>query len=321
MTAVACAAALSMVAGCSEDGDEPPEPPDRGGGGLLRALGKARDTAESRTFIEYGDLERVRQLTGGDRERFRQLQGYGFGTIAPNAKLIDNALAFDPLAFDTGLMVGRPPKWGGVLWGSYDLDAVNDRLAEREVPRQDAGGGATVWTSAEDYSSDVGRGPLADAVQLGEFNSLRTQRDAVFYGPAGETVAWLAEPGEPTLAGDEDLASLADCLGDVVIATITTPRQNATTFAVGVRVDDAGEVTEVACVTAEGNTERLRDRVAGELEDGRSKTGQPWSEALPNGEVEVTGELVRITSRPGADEPVGRMPRLLANGDLEALAG
>src|SRR5689334_9312091 len=218
-----------LVAGCGGV-DESPAP---GGGGLLTALGNVRATADTRVAIEYGAPARVRALG----EKFRTLQGYGFGTIASSAKLVDEAIGVDLGSFDSGIVVGQPPRWGAVLWGDYDVASVDGKLRELGIDGAPQGGG-TLWTSGEDFEVSLGNGPFAGVVPLNQFNDVRTATGSFAFAPARVGVEWVTDPGAETLADDDALAGLAWCLGDVVAARIEDG------VAAGVR----GDGREVACV-------------------------------------------------------------------------
>lgn len=263
--------------------------------GLVGALGKVRATSDTRVAVEYGAPARVRELG----ERFRTLEGYGFGTIANSAKLVDEAIGVDPGAFDEGITVGQPPRWGAVLWGDYDVAAVDERLGGLEIERSGQDG-ATLWTSGKDLEIDFD-GPFVGVVQTNQFNNIRTADGSFAFAPALAGVEWVTDAGDETLAGDDRISGLARCLGDVVAARI-----DEGAGAAGVREDG----TEVFCLAAD------RDGVEKELDGDVPSTGEPWDELLPGARVEVDGELVRVIA-PGRDgEPVGRALRAMTTGDL-----
>ncbi|MBB4908891.1 hypothetical protein [Actinophytocola algeriensis] len=281
-----------LVAGCA--GEE--APPSVFSSGLLGALGKVRGNPDSRVAVEYGAPARVRELG----ERYRSLEGYGFGTIVNTAKLVDDAVGVDPGAFDEAILVGQPPRWGAVLWGDYDVDTVNDRLGEMGIER-DEQDGATRWTSGADFEIDFD-GPFMGVVQTNQFNSIRTAEGAFAYAPAAAGVDWVTDPGDSTLADDERMSGFARCLGDVVAARIEQ-------VGVGVREDG----TEVFCL--EGEKSGIERALDGDVPSSR----EPWDELLPGMEVEQDGDLVRVTAPADGDAPVGRALRAMVTGDLRGL--
>jgi hypothetical protein len=282
-----------LVAGCS--GEEAP-PPSVFTSGLFGALGKVRGNEDTRVAVEYGAPARVRELG----ERFRSLEGYGFGTIANSARLVDDAIGVDPGAFDEAIVVGQPPRWGAVLWGDYDVDAVDERLGGMGIERTEQDG-ATRWTSGADLEIDFD-GPFMGVVQTNQFNSIRTAEGAFAYAPAVAGVEWVTDPGDETLADDLRISGLARCLGDVVAARIDQG-------AVGVRADG----TEVFCI--EGD----QDAIETALDGNMPSTQKPWDEFLPGMKVEQDGDLVRVTAPGNSDMPVGRVLRAMMTGDLRGL--
>ncbi|MFC4857383.1 hypothetical protein [Actinophytocola glycyrrhizae] len=259
-------------------------------------MAKVRATSDSRTSVEYGAPARLRELG----ERFLALQGYGYGTIANTAKRVDEAIGVDPGTFDEGLLVGQPPRWGSVLWGDYDVAAVDSRLAGMGIERAEQDG-ATLWTSGADLEIDFD-GPFIGVVQTNQFNVIRTAEGAFAFAPARAGVEWVSVPGDETLAADERIGGLARCLGDVVAARIERE-------AAGVLEDG----TEVFCLAAD------KDAVEKALAGDVPSTRQSWDELLPGATAEADGDLVRVTA-PGRDgAPVGRVLRAMVTGDLRAL--
>lgn len=283
----------ALVVGCG--GEDPPAPDESG---LLGALGKVRATADTRVAVEYGAPARVRALG----ERFRMVEGYGFGTIANSAKLVDEAIGVDAGSFDGGIVVGRAPRWGAVLWGDYDVAAVDDKLTGLGVDGAEQGG-ATLWTSGEDYEVSLGEGPFVGVVQLNQFNDVRTAPGSFAFAPARVGVEWVTEAGDETLADDPTVSGFARCLGDVVAARIEDGA------AAGVR----GDGREVACV--EGERGAVEKALAGDVPSIR----EPWDSMLPGVTVEEDGGLVRVVA-PGGDEPAGRLLQAMTTGDLRSLA-
>jgi hypothetical protein len=264
--------------------------------GLVGALGKVRGNADTRVSVEYGAPARVRELG----ERFRALEGYGYGTIVNTAKRVDEAIGIDPGAFDEAILVGQPPRWGAVLWGDYDVDAVDERLDGMGIER-DEQDGASRWTSGADLEIDFD-GPFMGVVQTNQFNSIRTSDGAFAYAPAAAGVDWVTEPGDSTLADDERVSGLARCLGDVVAARLDEQ-------AVGVREDG----TEVFCL--DGDRSAVERALDGDVPSSR----EPWAELLPGLKVEQDGDLVRVTAPADGEAPVGRVLRAMMTGDLRDL--
>ena len=282
-----------VAAGCSGDDS----PPTAFTSGLFGALAKVQANDDTRVSVEYGAPARVRELG----ERFEPLVGYGYGTIANTAKLVDDAIGVDPGVFDEAIVVGQAPRWGAVLWGDYDVDTVDQRLAGMGIDRTEEDGG-TRWTGGEDFEIDF-EGPFAGVVQTNQFNSIRTADGVFAYAPAAAGVGWVTDAGDTTLAEDERVGGLGRCLEDVVAARIDQE-------AAGVREDG----TEVVCLEGDRAAveKALDDRVV-------PSTQEPWDTLLPGAKVEQDGELVRVTAPADEDLPVGRMLRAMLTRDLQGL--
>ena len=296
--------ATLVLGGCGGGGDATRDDPTQADVGLMAALGKVRATAETRVYVDYGSPARVRALMDQDKDRFQQLQGYGYGAIANYSRVIADKLDFDPAALDEAVAAGQPPRWAGALWGDYDVAAVDGRLGGLGIDKQDDGD-ATRWNSADDFEIDLANGPFSGIGTTSELNNIRTADGSFAYSSARAGIDWVTAPGDETLADDDAVAPLAKCLGDVVVATIADGQ------AAGVRATES-EVTEVICLKGD------KSRVARELADGSApSTGQPWSDLLPAAKVADVGDgLVRITATP--KDTAGRSLRLIATRDLAA---
>ncbi|MFD1147197.1 hypothetical protein [Saccharothrix hoggarensis] len=295
-----------VVAGCTAEADVAPEPTPTG---LVGALGQARAADESSVLVEYGDVAAVRALVAKDAERFRPLLGYGYSDLAGRADALPELVGFDPGAATTALRVGQSPAWAGVLRMDVDVAAVEAKLAALGGKRSGQG----VWVTAED-GEVVPDGPLAEAGIVTGFQQVRVEADAVTYAPTGESLKWLTEPGDRSLAADPMIGELARCLGDVSAAVISKPKSGLP-VAAGVRTTPSGEATEVVCVPDE-NPNALKDLVRTNLD------GAPWSTVLPGAAVEQPADqtgVVRVLAPATADTRVGRVLKASQQGDLPSL--
>ena len=281
-----------LVAGCGGEGSTRPADPVVPG--LLGMLAAVRGSADTRVAVEYGAPARVRELG----ERFRMLQGYGYGTIASSARLIDDAIGVDLAGFDQGIVVGQPPRWGALLLGDYDLGAVNSRLRGRGVEQVERDGGS-VWTSGEDFEINLADGAFAGVVPTNEFNTVRTADGSFAFAPSAAGVEAVTSAGDTSLADDDQVSGIARCLGDVVAARIEG-------VGAGVREDGA----EVLCLDAD--LRAVEEMLRGDV----PSTGEAWDELLPGASVEEDGGLVRVTAPGRESEPVGRVLRAMMTGDL-----
>lgn len=305
------------VVGCSDDAEG-------GESGLLEALGKVRATDSTRGYVEYGNVAATRALHEADRERFVTLTGFGMGNLRTYYKVVSEDLAFDPLTMRAAIMAGNPPGWSAIIWGDYDVNAVNNRFAGLGIERA-SNGDTTTWTTSADGTIDLNR-PIVKIAGATTLNNVRTAPGSFAFSPTRDTLSWVTDPGGDTLAKDPTMKTLAQCLGDVVAAIITRAEGRTESVAVGVRAPSTTDVTDVICV-APGTRDpaSIRDHATGQLAGGQSpQANRPWSELLPNAKVETASlpdPVVRITATPGAGNPPGRVIQMLLNRELNTLLG
>ncbi|ONI83063.1 hypothetical protein ALI144C_18705 [Actinosynnema sp. ALI-1.44] len=267
---------------------------------LLDALGKVKATAETRAYIEYGK----------PGETKTQLHA-GYATIAPYSARLADRLKLDPGKFTAALTVGQPPDAAGILWGDYDTAAVNQALADAKIRREDKDG-AAVWTVGEDNKVQLD-GPLREAAPPTGFTKLHVATGSFAYAGSAASLATVTDPGQDTLAKDKDVQALAGCLKDVVAATIVRSERDPMPAAIGVLADG----TEALCVLpAEGKAEDVREQIADKVGTGKSITGQPWQDLLPNAAAEVVDGQPRTVRLTGKPQRPGLLFKALANRDL-----
>jgi hypothetical protein len=318
---------LACCAGCSgDDGASGSGGSDDADTGLRDALAKVAATDATRTYVEYGDVTLLGPLTEGGGEqgkRFVTVFGYGFSQLATTSQLLADQLHFDPRKMAGAVQAGEPPETAGLLWGDYDVAAVEKVLADRDIPAEDDAGGKR-WTSAKDRELQLD-GPLAGIARTSELNVIRTADGTFAYAPARAGVDAVTEPGDDTLADDPVMHRLSGCLGEVAAAVLVAPSdEDPTAYGVGVRVTEDGTATEVACLAPDGDPKDIREHVEQELKDGLTpSTRQPWTELLPDATVDVVefDSVVQVEARPGVDKPVGRVLQMLQTRDLAALGG
>jgi hypothetical protein len=318
---------LACCAGCSGgDGAGGSGSSDDADTGLRDALAKVAATDATRSYVEYGDVTLLGTLTereGEQGKRFVSVFGYGFSQLATTSQILAEQLHFDPRTMAGAVQAGEPPQTAGLLWGDYDVAAVEKVLADRDIPAEDDAGGKR-WTSAKDRELQLD-GPLAGIARTSELNVIRTADGTFAYAPARAGVDAVTEPGDDTLADDPVMHRLSGCLGEVAAAVLVAPSDEDTTaYGVGVRVTEDGDATEVACLAPDGDPKGMREHVEQELKDGQTpSTRQPWTELLPDATVDVVefDSVVQVQARPGVDKPVGRVLQMLQTRDLAALGG
>ncbi|TDQ00700.1 hypothetical protein EV186_102566 [Labedaea rhizosphaerae] len=303
-----------LLAGCSSD--------EKPATGLLAMLGKVKATPQSRMSVEYGDLDRQRELAEAAPDRTRSLLGTGLGNLAQYSIPIKDGVGLDLLGMHKAIRVGVPPQWAGLVEGDYDVDAVNKRLADRGVHRDSGDDDSTNWSSGGDDELRVD-GPMAGVVPLNEFTKLRTAKGSFAYAP-NQDLGWVTDPGDDTLADDPALQDLADCLGDVLSAHIMAVGPSKLMVASGVRATTPKDATEVICAEPGADLAvQLQQRAISQLADGQTTRQQPWSEILPGAKVDIAGKAstcVRITLPTPAGKLIGTTAALRADDLAELFA-
>src|SRR5262245_9200477 len=96
----------SLVSGCSSGG---------GGSDLDKALSSVADTAQTRAYVEFGRVADAN--AAGQDDPYRNVAGFGLGTLAAVHTLIPAALGFEPMTAGYAVTAGRPPEQGTLLAG------------------------------------------------------------------------------------------------------------------------------------------------------------------------------------------------------------
>ncbi|MGH3319899.1 MAG: hypothetical protein ACRDN9_06895 [Streptosporangiaceae bacterium] len=293
--------------------------------GLLGALTQVQDTKAARAYVEYGDIETLRQLSRGEpTSRFQSVQGIGYSQLAPRADKIADKSGIDPRQADSAVTAGEPPKRVGRLEGSFDVDDINSRLARLGGKQRSVEGG-TLWVWHKGGAVDFRNDPFPGLVGL--FNVILVEPDAITYGRTVDMVEHMHKRGKDTLATSTRHREMARCLGDVVAAILTAGagENGGQLYGVGLRAESAQDITEVACVSTKSDdmAARIADQVPNRWNSQMTANGTPWKELLDDPEVETFGgaaHLVRLTAHPpSADSPIGIFPQALYNGDLPRL--
>lgn len=167
----------------------PPAPGESDGRtGLQHALARVADSPATSVRVEYGDLAAVRGMLGSGKARFERVRDFGSPDLVPVAGRLSAGLGVDPRSFATAIAVGQAPDWAGLLLGEYDSAGAAKRVGDPAVAGDPAGVPALARIGA-------GGGAFA-------------------YASSQEGLAAVERPGERTLAANEVLAPLADCLGE-----------------------------------------------------------------------------------------------------------
>lgn len=282
--------------------------PRHGGTGLRRALARVAANGDTRASVTYDATGELTKLVG------RQPGGSGFGALLLDGTSLgqlgqdapgDTGIA--PLDADYGISAGLPPRTVSVLVGGQHSDRVATALTKLG------------WTRSGDHYAapalNTGTGNN-QAVYLLNLAQVRTDGPDVVFGTHGADLGTAGHPQGKTLADDQPTGALADCLGDVVVAQLTTGYQPGTkrlppaaqtrVRAAGVQIDKLTEVavgvrspkpasdTPRAVVCTAWADQSAADGYAaalpGVLASGASlATNEPYAQLLHNQETDNVG--------------------------------
>lgn len=255
--------------------------------GLSRALAQISDTSETRTRVDYGDFEGVREATDGlfFNDRYRLIAGYGARPLLAYVSSRDgmDPAGFDPTQAQQAIYAGGV-RGAGMLLGGFVRADVETKLAGLHAKKEAADEGTT-WSLT---GAKLGKGWNKNV------SVLHTSDTGIGYAKSKRELALVTSPDKPTLADNASFQSIADCLGDdITAATIIAPSKPMTgivRYAAGVQARDPKNVTEVLCVVTAD--EKVRDRVAAKTRDGLGRATK-----TTDVEVSASGTLVKATGR------------------------
>jgi hypothetical protein len=339
---VLCVAAGPVLAGCSTKSE------DSGGAGtgpgatgLRQALSRVAATDDTRAWVGYDAIAELTKVVG-------KRPGHGFGLLLLQGIEIGSADALNaptdtgvaPLDADYGIVVGQQPHTVTVLGGGQQADRIGTSLTALGWARN----GDRYVAPAPAQLTNTGRKAGYGLI----FAQVRPDGSDVVIGRAGTDlgIAGHPSPGK-TLADDQATAALAGCLGDVVVAILTTRYRSATTehpavqariphgvqldklteVAVGVRAPKSASDTPRAVVCTAWADRAAADGYAGAvpgvLTDEKSlTTGLPYAQLLTHPQITKVGGDAHVVGWT-ADEPNADESRLvlqmLVNADVPGL--
>jgi hypothetical protein len=269
--------------------------------GLSRALANVGDTAKTRTRVDYGDFDAMREATGGlfFNQRYARIAGHGAKRVLANPNPATRSeldpAGFDPSQAQQAIYAGGDDGTG-LLLGGFILADVETKLAGLKARKEsgESSEGTTVWSLTGANLGKTWNRKLA---------ALSTSDTGIGYARSKRELAPVSSPGEQSLAADESFQAIAGCLGDdITAATIYSPAKRMTgvvRYAAGVQARDPKRVTEVFCVVT--SSEQARNRVAAETRDALARLTRTRDVEVSGG-----GTLVKATGRPlAADTPPG----------------
>jgi hypothetical protein len=336
---VLCVAAGPVLAGCSTRSE------DSGGTGagpsatgLRQALSRVAATDDTRAWVGYNAIAELTKVVGKRPGRgfgLLLLHGTGIKTVVAQHAPADTGIA--PLDADYGIAAGQPPHTVTVLAGGQRADRIGTSLTTLGWARN----GDRYVGPDPARLTDAGR----KAVYGLTFAQVRPDGSDVVIGRSGTDLGTAGHPlPGRSLADDQATAALAGCLGDVVVANLTTRYGSRTTqqpagvphgvqldklteVAVGVRVPKSASDTPRAVVCTAWADRAAADGYAGAvpgvLADGKSLTaGVPYAQLLTHPQITKVGgdaHVVKWTAdEPNADES-RLILQMLLNADVPGL--
>jgi hypothetical protein len=339
---VLCVAAGPVLAGCStksEDSGGTGTGPDATG--LRQALSRVAATDDTRTWVGYNAIAELTKVVGkrpGYGFSLLLLYGTDFGTAVALHAPTDTGIA--PLDADYVIEAGLQPHNVTVLAGGQHADRIGTSLT------------TLGWARNGDRYVAPDPARLTNAgmktVYGQTFAQVRPDGSDVAIGRSGTDLDTAGHPlPGRTLADDQATAALAGCLGDVVVANLTTRYRSATThqpvvqarvphgvqldklteIAVGVRPPKSASDTPRAVVCTAWADRAAADGYAGALPgvltDEKSLTvGGFYAQWLTHPQITKIGGDAHVVQW-AADEPSADESRLvlqmLANADVPGL--
>ena len=338
---VLCVAAGPVLAGCSTGSE------DSGGTGtgssatgLRQALSRVAATDDTRAWVGYDAIAELTKVVG-------KRPGRGFGLLLllgtdlrSDALTAPTDTGIAPLDADYGIAAGLQPHTVTVLAGGQQADRIGTSLTTLGWARNGDRYVAPDPAQLTNTGRKAGYG-LTFAQVRPDGSDVVIGRSGTDLGTAGHPL-----PGR-TLADDRATAALADCLGDVAVANLTTRYRSATTehpavqarvphgvqldklteIAVGVRPPKSTSDTPRAVVCTAWADRAAADGYAGAmpgaLTDGTSLTvGGTYAQLLTHPQTTKVGGDAHVVQWT-ADEPNADESRLvlqmLLNADVPGL--
>ncbi|GAA2609472.1 hypothetical protein GCM10010399_45370 [Dactylosporangium fulvum] len=275
LSLTACSSSPSAPQAGSSTG-APPAASSAAGTTLVTALGRIAATEYSRRHVRFSDNDAIRKIGN----MWEEMAGYGSQDLVMLELQGEFGLRNGQARY--AVTAGESPGRLVVLAGGQDASKIRSALT------------AKGWTADGDRL--VAPKQSADAEVIGAKSLLPQVRLAGDEMLVGSDTAPLTDvvtdPGK-SLAADPAVRSLADCLGDVVLAELAGP------VAVGVpRPSAGGKIRAVVCSSwdsdASATAAAQRQRTAYSSGRSRSAPDTPYAELFRDVDVTATGRMVRV---------------------------
>jgi hypothetical protein len=298
---------------------------------LRTALSTLPDSAAARTYLEYGDLARLRSLGAVGAgphitDGWSGVVGIGADAFASDAVPLKDSLKLDLLAADSAVTIGNAPNTAVRIKGGFSEQSVHDALVAAGAKAHDYSGHAGLQLAPDDR--------ISTAVQarfgvLSRLNQVVVDGSTLAASPNSATLVDVLDKPKTGLLDDHGMSGLVDCLGDSLAAISYAPKDSTSPVAViAVGVLDPGRLDgqrrEVLCVQPRSGKEAvvrsaMKDRFAVSATD--PATNAPIGQYVAS--IDIGGEhgIVSGTATMKANSPVGYLIRSVAAGTVEQYAG
>lgn len=298
-------AAFALLTACGSSG---------GGGGSTTGFAGALDSVSATGAV--GNIARMRELGIIDDAkhstdpRWSRVAGVGFERLANYTALLPGAIGLDVYRADRAMSVGRAPNTAIRIDGAIDAGAVTSKLKSLGAKARTFDG-TTGLSFGTDNSIDPA-GPLSQRLHMvNELDQVVVDPHRFAASPSGTALGPVLGHGDPLLDAPH-MRQIADCLGDVVAAIVSTPPRghNSAVIAVGVR--DPGSLgkphEEVVCsAPADGRSDAVRAAFGRSFAlsavDPRSR--EPLSHYVGAAKVDTPDGTVRAVLTVQADQSPG----------------
>jgi hypothetical protein len=233
-----------------------------GGGSLRSALASVRDAPASERFFAWADDKELRKLTGVSaasdaskpkaNQKWLRLTEVALPSVADKEPQFAAATGIDGYGGVRGITVGLPPEQASRVDGA-DGGTVLRKFRQLGA-REQRVAGRTYLAVANEGQVDVSNPHLGGDVYLA-LNRVLVTGSTVAFGLTDPPIDAVLGGGR-SLADAPRMAAMADCLGDVFVAQVTTPApggpDGVSLVGIGVRRPAATDapVTEVLCELA-----------------------------------------------------------------------
>jgi hypothetical protein len=229
--------------------------------GLQHAMASIPAGPAARSYLEYGSPAALRELgvlhpaalqhNGKLADpRWYGVIGVGAQSLANQAFRLPTVLGLNVFAANSDVSIGQPPNAAIRIDGAIDASAVTAKLRGLGAePRRF--GGARGLSFGPDNSVDVKSKIAQELSMVNQLDQVSVTDEHFAASPNGASLQQVIGDPDPSLLDTAPYGQMADCLGDVLAAVITTDGDSRVSMiGVGVRTPASATATrhEIVCV-------------------------------------------------------------------------